>query len=242
MESIAAIDNAYLIKKADEEINETVLQKLNDALTQLLLHKPIQYVTGECWFYKMKLKVNEHVLIPRPETEELVELISSELSVQNQKDEIKLLDIGTGSGCIAIALISAAALTLAKENAANQKTEINFIQLNFLDEEQWNDLPMYDIIISNPPYIPINEKTKLDKNVTEFEPHTALFVPDNNPLLFYKKIAAFAKTHLKTGGKIFMEVHEDYAKETAALFFNNYSEVLIQKDISGKDRMLKVIY
>ena len=165
------------------------------------------------------------------------------------------MDIGTGSGCIAIAVkknipaamitaidVSEGALLVAKENATTQQTDIGFLQVDFLDEAQWNTLPKFDIIISNPPYIPINEKEKLDINVTAFEPHQALFVPDNSPLLFYEKIATFGKTHLSRGGKIFMETHEDYAKETASLFKQHYKEVTIQKDIFDKERMVIAVY
>jgi release factor glutamine methyltransferase len=216
----------------------------------LLQHKPVQYVLGEAWFYNMKLKVNEQVLIPRPETEELVQLVLTHVAA-NQVAAPTILDIGTGSGCIAIALmknipaaivtaidVSGEALLVAKENAIDQDTTIQFFQTDFLNEAQWPVLPTFDIIISNPPYIPINEKEKLDINVTAFEPHHALFVPDNAPLLFYEKIATFGKTHLNPGGKIFMETHEDYAQETADLFSPFYSEVAIKKDIFGKERMV----
>jgi release factor glutamine methyltransferase len=213
----------------------------------LLQHKPIQYVLGETWFYNMKLKINEHVLIPRPETEELVQLLLNESSYGT----VKVLDIGTGSGCIAVAVkknmpdaivtaidVSDDALLVAKENAANQNTEIQFLQVDFLDEKQWTTLPKFDIIISNPPYIPVNEKEQLDINVTAFEPHQALFVPDNSPLLFYKKIAEFASTHLNPSGKIFMETHEDFASQTASLFLQDYKQVTVKKDIFGKERMV----
>ncbi len=253
-ESAASISRSDLLLKATQELSFITIDELNIALQQLLHHKPIQYVLGEAWFYKMKLKVNEHVLIPRPETEELVELIIKNYELKI-KDSLSVLDIGTGSGCIPVALkknlplatitgvdISAEALLVAKENAVSQKTEINFCQLNFLEEQQWNHLSTYDIIVSNPPYIPINEMEQLDKNVTAFEPPAALFVPDENPLLFYEKIAAFAKTHLNSGGKIFVEVHEAYAKEVAALFSATYTSVEIKKDFSGKERMVTACY
>lgn len=253
-ESIAAIKRFDVIKDPDQLLSSTKSEKLKITLAALLQHKPVQYVVGEAWFYNMKLKVNENVLIPRPETEELVQLVLSAAS-SLQTSTPTVLDIGTGSGCIAIAVkknmpaasvtaidISKEALQVAKENAANQHTAIQFLQIDFLEEAQWAKLPTFDIIISNPPYIPINEKEKLDTNVTAFEPHQALFVPNNSPLLFYKKIAAFGRIHLNPNGKIFMETHEDFAKETAALFLQHYIDVAIKKDIFGKERMVIASY
>ncbi len=251
-ESIAGIKRFDIIKKPNQRLVNLKNKEIELALAVLLQHKPIQYVLGEAWFYNMKLKVNEHVLIPRPETEELVQL------VLNEGKHFKMpvvLDIGTGSGCIAIAVkknmsqaivtaidVSRQALLVAKENATTQQCSIEFFKLDFLDESQWAVLPMFDIIISNPPYIPINEKEKMDNNVTLFEPHKALFVPDDSPLLFYKKIADFAGKHLNPNGKIFMETHEDFANQTAALFLQQFKEVTIQKDIFGKERMVMAAY
>jgi release factor glutamine methyltransferase len=253
-ESLAAIKRFDIIKDPNLPLSTTTSEELNNALTALLQHKPVQYVLGEAWFYNMKLKVNEHVLIPRPETEELVQMVLNE-ALNIHATAPNILDIGTGSGCIAIAIkknipaafvtaidVSREALQVAKENAATQHTDIQFLTVDFLDETQWAAVPMFDMIISNPPYIPINEKDKLDINVTAFEPHQALFVPNNSPLLFYKKIADFAATHLKANGKIFMETHEDFANETAELFAQYYSEVRIKKDIFGKQRMVVATY
>ncbi len=247
-ESLAGIKRFDIIKEPNQQLVNIKNKQIEIALGELLQHKPIQYVVGEAWFYNMKLKVNEHVLIPRPETEELVQL------VLNEGKHIKtptVLDIGTGSGCIAIVVkkdmpqaivtaidISSEALMMAKENAVAQQCSIEFLQIDFLDETQWYHLPKFDIIISNPPYIPVNEKEKLDINVTAFEPHQALFVPDNFPLLFYEKIAEFASTHLNPNGKVFMETHEDFANQTAGLFLQQFKEVRIQKDIFGKERMV----
>ena len=256
-ESVAGLQRADIIKNPGHTITTEKATQLNDCLAALLRHQPVQYVLGEAWFYKMKLKVNEQVLVPRPETEELVQLVVESLVQKPRKVEptnaierISALDIGTGSGCIAIAVkksapgvsmtaidVSQGALTVANENAANQQTAITFLQADFLDENSWKNLPVYDIIISNPPYIPINEKDKLDKNVTSFEPHTALFVPDNEPLLFYRKIAAFGLVHLTGKGKIYVEMHEDFAGATAEVF-KKYYRVEIKKDIFGKERML----
>ena len=254
LESLAGMQRFDVVKDPEKLLPDTITEKFKVALEELLQHKPVQYVTGEAWFYNMKLKVDKSVLIPRPETEELVKLVLDAV-----KDAAilapSIIDIGTGSGCIAIAVkknlsaasvtaidVSESALAIAKDNSAVQQTDIQFLKVDFLEESQWVSLPRYDVIVSNPPYIPMDEKEKLDKNVTGFEPHQALFVPDRLPLLFYEKIAAFASAHLNPKGKIFMEVHESFAKETAALFTKNFSEALIKKDIFGKERMVVVTY
>ena len=241
------ITRADIIKSPNKEISNQTIEQLNHHLTELLQHKPVQYVLGEAWFYNIKLKVNKHVLIPRPETEELVKLgvDSWQLAAGN------ILDVGTGSGCIAIALkknlhaatitaidISENALSIAKENAAIQKTAIQFLQVDFLNEKNWQTFGMFDMIASNPPYIPADEKESLDKNVTGYEPHSALFVPDEQPLLFYEKMTAFGKEHLNNNGKILAEIHENFASAVLALFKTNYHHAEIKKDIFGKDRMV----
>ena len=262
-QKIAGLRRGDIIKNPADLIDPETADKLDNCLLALLQHKPVQYVLGEAWFYKMKLKVNDQVLIPRPETEELVQLVTKEWQKREDKKEIaqanvrtenltrlSMIDIGTGSGCIAIAIkknlpestmlaidVSEGTLSVAKENANDHETIIEFKQINFLDESSWDALPVFDVIISNPPYIPINEKEKLDKNVTDFEPHIALFVPNNNPFLFYEKIAAFGKKHLTANGKIYVEIHEDFAKETSQCFEKNYT-VEIRKDIFEKERML----
>ena len=248
-EKMASLKRSDVLKNPEKTIPPAADELIQNTLQQLLLHKPVQYVLGEAWFYRMKIKVNEHVLIPRPETEELVEQL-----IKDRKSKLTdpaILDIGTGSGCIPIAIkknlpaskltaidVSKDALTLAKENAVLHNAHIGFTELDFLDETNWPALGLFDIIISNPPYIPINEKEKLAKNVTEFEPHLALFVPDRSPLIFYQKIAVFGRDHLLPNGKIYLETHEDYAKETAALFHKNYQTVMVKKDMYGKERMI----
>lgn len=254
LESLAGIKRFDVVKDPEKLQPDTITQQLKVALEELLQHKPVQYVTGEAWFHNMKLKVDKSVLIPRPETEELVKLVLD--TVKNEENlALSIIDIGTGSGCIAIAIkknlpaasvaaidVSESALAIAKDNSYEQQTEIQFLKIDFLEESQWASLPKYDVIVSNPPYIPMDEKEKLDKNVASFEPHQALFVPDQSPLLFYEKIAAFASAHLNPKGKIFMEVHENFAKETAALFIQNFSEANIKKDIFGKERMVMATY
>lgn len=253
-ESIADIQRFDVVKEPEKLISDRVIKQLDLALAALLLHKPIQYVTGEAWFYNMKLQVNEHVLIPRPETEELVQLVINSFNPRSGKAPT-VVDIGTGSGCIAIAIkknlpaaivtavdVSKEALYIAAINAATYDAEIKFINLNFLEESAWGNLAKYDVIISNPPYIPINEKEQLDVNVTDYEPHQALFVPNKTPLLFYEKIAAFGTKHLNVNGQVFMETHEDFAHETAELFKQDYKNILIKKDIFGKERMVIATY
>jgi len=248
-ENIANIKRSDLIKDPSKQLSNKITKQLSTAFTQLLDHKPIQYVLGEAWFYHLKFKVNETVLIPRPETEELVEMVIN--SRRSLITDAAVLDIGTGSGCIAIAIkknmpaaivsaidVSKAALKIAEENAGENNTRVEFMQMDFLDESTWDQLPLYHVIISNPPYIPKNEKEKLAKNVRDHEPHLALFVPDKDPLLFYDKIAAFGRSHLNSNGKIYLEVHEDLANEAKAVFQKHYSYAEIKKDMFGRERML----
>ena len=247
-ESIAQINKSTLITHPHQIVEKEILNKLNEALSQLKLHVPVQYITGHAWFYNLQFNVSMAVLVPRPETEELVKIVIDFIKTYHKKT---VLDIGTGSGCIAISVkknlpvismhaieLSEAALGIAKQNGVAHLTGITWQQMNFLDEDQWKLLPMFDVIVSNPPYIPLKEKDKLDKNVTAHEPHLALFVPDNEPLIFYEKIAAFGKEHLARGGSIFMETHESYAKEVAAHFNKNGYETLIKKDFYEKERMV----
>lgn len=237
-----------------ETLSSEQILLLKNYLRQLENHKPVQYVLGEAWFYKRKFFVNKNVLIPRPETEELVEWIIGEIK-QEKKTSCTILDIGTGSGCIPVSIkkempgcqvsaldVSEEALEVARRNAKELEANVAFSGINFLDEKQWETLPDFDIIVSNPPYIPINEKEMLDKNVTDFEPSVALFVEDKNPFIFYIKIARFAKNHLTPGGKVFVEVHEDFAGNVKSVFENNGFAAIIKKDIYGKERMIKAYF
>jgi release factor glutamine methyltransferase len=240
-----------IIVHAELQMEDVILFELENALARLEVNEPIQYVIGETWFYNLLFKVNKNVLIPRPETEELVEIIIAYL--KQFKEEKNIIDIGTGSGCIPISIkkyiplgnvwaidVSDDALHIAKENARKNDVEINFSQVDFLNEVTYNEMPIFDVIISNPPYIPQNECSKLDKNVTMHEPHIALFVPDNDALIFYKKILLFAENNLATNGKIFLEVHEDLANETANVFVEKNYTVEIKKDMQEKNRMLLI--
>lgn len=232
-----------------QHISAETDHKIEQALQELLQHRPVQYVLQHAWFRNMCFYVNEAVLIPRPETEELVMQIEKTVP---KNAAISILDIGSGSGCIPIALkkalpqsqvssidISPQALAVARQNAAALQAEVVFTELDFLNEHTWPTLGNYDIIVSNPPYIPIAEKQILDKNVTDWEPGLALFVPNNDPLLFYKKIAAFGTTHLAANGSIFLECHQQYAQHTAAVYrqLGYHAEVI--KDIFDNERMIK---
>jgi release factor glutamine methyltransferase len=254
-ENKAGLKRSDILKDPELILDVDMIGKLNYTLQRLLQHEPVQYVLGETSFCNLKLKVNKHVLIPRPETEELVEWIVEDIKKESNENHFSVIDVGTGSGCIAIALkkklpaagitaidLSKEALVTAKENAIDNDVKVDFIQLDFLNEAAWEGLPQYDIIVSNPPYIPVNEKEKLDKNVTLFEPHNALFVPDNSPLLFYEKIALFAKLHLKKEGKIYAETHEEFANATAHAFLKQFEKVELKQDFFGKNRMIKVTH
>lgn len=250
IESVAGIKRLERVTNKTKELDHAKIKKLDAALSELLEHKPVQYVLQEAWFYKMKFVVNEYVLIPRPETEELVSWIVEEVKLKGV--QISILDIGTGSGCIPISLkkslpkteiaaidVSEDALLVAIENANRLNAVIGFKQVNFLDRESWRSLNAYDIIVSNPPYIPEKERSKLDKNVVEHEPHVALFVKDNDPFVFYRAIIDFAENHLKNRGKIYVEVHEDYSNEVAEIFRNKNFKAEIRNDIHGRSRMVK---
>ncbi len=219
---------------------------------ELLHHRPVQYVLGEAWFMDMKLAVNEHVLIPRPETEELVEWMVNDIKKSGSK-KVSLIDIGTGSGCIPIAVkkkmpnsavfavdVSGEALQVAKLNRIQQKVPVDFLQLDFLNEKEWDRLGKYDIIVSNPPYIKESEKTEIKDNVLKYEPYLALFVPDEDALLFYKAIAKFSRKHLEAGGSVYVEINEALGEEVAEVFEQNgFSNIILKKDLQGKDRMVR---
>jgi len=215
---------------------------------RLLQREPVQYILGQADFYGLKFKVNSDVLIPRPETEELVYWIIEE----NTEISPTILDIGTGSGCIPISLkrkissakvtamdISKEALIIAQENADLNEVVISFTHQDILDKSIWSNSPQYDIMVSNPPYIPTKEADLMPIWVKEFEPTLALFVTNEDPLIFYRTIADFALTHLHPEGALYFETNEFNAKEVAALLSaKGFKNVVIQEDMSGKERMV----
>lgn len=220
---------------------------------RLLRGEPVQYVLGEADFYGLKFKVGPGVLIPRPETEELVYAAVQWLqSRKNEPGKARVLDIGTGSGCIAVTLktkcpwisctaidLSAGALDFATKNAERHHAEIQFIQLNFLDERNWDALPEFDLILSNPPYIPESERSDLALRVREYEPDLALFVPDSEPLRFYRALSAFAAKKLAPNGALAAECHAGFAKEAEQLWkASGWPKVRLEHDLSGRPRML----
>lgn len=227
------------------------LRIIADAFIDKLKNKlPIQYILGETEFYGLKFNVNENVLIPRPETEELVEWIISDHK-NSLTLKTKILDIGTGSGAIAVTLkhilknaeidafdISADAIKLANKNAELNNTSVLFSQVDILNAPQFDK--KWDLIISNPPYIPENEKETMDENVLDHEPHIALFVPKDDDLLFYRKIALFAGRQMNEGGKIYFEIHHKAGNRIVELLSTlNFKNIVLRKDISGNDRMIR---
>lgn len=232
-----------------KEISETDLKKYRESLKDLKKEVPIQYILGKTFFYGLNFEVNSNVLIPRPETEELVDWIVGSA----KKKPLKILDIGTGSGCIAIALaknlsqsevyaidISKSALNTAQENADLNGVKVNFLEADIL--QALNIEEHFDIIVSNPPYVLVSEKSLMKKNVLEYEPHKALFVENNDPLLFYERITKFAARNLKDGGLLFFEINETKAKETRQLLMNHgFTDIELKADFLGKDRMIKAV-
>lgn len=223
-----------------------------DVLNRLKKHEPLQYILGKTEFYGMKFIVNKYVLIPRPETEELVDII---LKNEHFSFQDNVLDIGTGSGCIAVSLakntmanifaldVSEKALIVAEQNAELNRVEIDFIQKNILETEEISDINLkFNLIISNPPYVRESEKMQMKPNVLDYEPNLALFVKDDNALLFYDAIATFAEKHLIENGRIYLEINEFLAQNTVK-FFEKHNFQLVQsiKDLSGKDRFIRVV-
>ena len=236
----------------DFEVSETDLETWNTIISELKTEKPIQYITGEAWFYGYRFEVNENTLIPRPETEELIEWIveeSKNLKIQ-QPNNLNILDIGTGSGCIPISLkkelpnaevftidVSEKALEMARKNAVDNEVEVNFMLKNILETDSL--VEKYDVIVSNPPYVRNLEKQEIKKNVLAYEPHLALFVEDSDALLFYRKIAQLALTSLTPNGKLFFEINQYLGKETVELLENlGFKNIELRKDFVGNDRMI----
>jgi release factor glutamine methyltransferase len=228
------------------------LKRLEKYSKELLTGKPVQYVLGQAWFAGMCLAVNEHTLIPRPETEELVNLCASWAATNKIQDApLQILEVGTGSGCIAIALqqkmpaaiitaidISAEAIEVATINAAKYNAPIQFKTFDFLNEANWPELGSFDIIISNPPYIADIEKESMAGHVLDFEPHRALFVRDNDPLIFYSALANFGNKYLNKNGALFVEINQALGLQTKDVFVQANYNTLLKKDLFDNDRMI----
>ena len=250
MEKVTGWDKINRILNKQLPLSEPMKQQWHEFSAALMKGVPVQYVLGETWFRGLKFVVSEAVLIPRPETEELVEWVVKDAAVE-KKNHLHVLDIGTGSGCIAISIknelptaevtgcdISEDALSIAKENAELNDTPIRLMKANILNDSDQSTFNGIDIIVSNPPYIPVSESGLIPKHVKDFEPAIALFVMDD-PLVFYKAIADFGMKGLNPGGKVYVEVHELYGKDVMELFVTKgYQECVIRKDMQGKERMV----
>lgn len=251
-----ALEHYSGITKTDYVVNPTLdvdNQKLHcyvECVERLKSHQPIQYILGHAWFYNLKFSVDTNVLIPRPETEELVHLI-----LEENKGTIRIADICTGSGCIAISLkhnkpesdvwatdLSDGALTVAKQNAKDNNNPVTILKHDALSGDYSALEGMWDVWVSNPPYIPVGEKHTMSPNVLEYEPHQALFVPDSDALLFYRAIAKAALDKLNPGGRLYFECHTDYAQQVvnllAELGYNNCKLIL---DLAGRNRMVSAV-
>ena len=227
-----------------------VLAQINEIVAEIHTGKPIQYVLGYTYFCDLKIKVNKNVLIPRPETEALVEQIKAGVPRPVQK----IIDLGTGSGCIALALkqhfqeselwavdYSKGALSVAKENGEFNKLQINWREMDLLSDTPFERSLRFNLVVSNPPYVRNKERELMDRNVTDFEPGLALFVEDHDPLIFYRAIASFCNRHLAENGEIWVEINEQLGKETAHLFENSgFTRVSILRDIHEKERYVQV--
>jgi release factor glutamine methyltransferase len=250
------LEDKHKLRQIDLALNHELTFSESDfvlwdsLLAQLKKEVPIQYLLGKTNFYGLDFEVNENVLIPRPETEELVEWIITENSKVEKSKKIKILDIGTGSGCIAISLaknlpnaevyaidVSKKAIETAKRNAVNNGVDITFVMLNILEEETLKC--NFDIIVSNPPYVRNLEKQEIKKNVLDYEPHLALFVEDNDALVFYKKIASLAQNNLKENGQLYFEINQYLGEETKELLETlDFKNIELRKDIYDNDRMI----
>lgn len=240
-----------IILKEQEVLDTTEIAFINEALGRLMKREPIQYVLGQTEFMGLPFKVDPRVLIPRRETEELVEWILSEVKDQM----VDVLDIGTGSGCIPIAIkkniskakvvacdVSLDALNVSRENAVLNKVDVDFIEEDVFNPKIINQL-YFDIVVSNPPYVTNKEKAMMAANVLDNEPHLALFVSDNEPLVFYRAIARLSKKILKPGGKLYFEINQAYGKEVVEMLNNEcFVNIILRKDLSGRERMVRAIW
>ena len=248
IEEVTGWNRVQQVVEINTPLTEAQINNFNSYSTALLNDKPIQYILGKAWFMGRSFMVNGHVLIPRPETEELIEWVVDYAHIIAKP--LQLLDIGTGSGCIAISLkkalpncslsamdISAEALTVAKNNAASLETSIEFIEQDIIHQ---TTLPqVFDVMVSNPPYIPIREKINMEAQVKNYEPLIALFVPNEDPLVFYRAIAQVAKKYLAPRGQLFFEIHYDQGKAILPLLDEMNFHAEIRRDSFGKNRMIR---
>ncbi|AKQ47784.1 hypothetical protein TH63_16895 [Rufibacter radiotolerans] len=244
-----------LLQRRQEPVPTGLGDQVQQCLERLLQHEPLQYVLGEASFYGRDFKVTPAVLIPRPETEELVQRIIKTYQHQHQH-QVRLLDIGTGSGCIPITLaaelptaqvwgldVSEEALAVARSNAEAINQQVTWLHQDILQEVPALEANSLDAVISNPPYVLEEEKNLMRENVLAFEPHLALFVPNEDPLLFYRRIAQVAQTLLKPGGRLFFEINERYAGQTESLLQElGYQGIRLYQDLRGKDRMAEALW
>ena len=266
MDAISGHERSRRLLLKGEALTAEQQKQFGEYLEKLKAQEPVQYVLNRCWFSDMELYVDPAVLIPRPETEELVDWIIKDVKAagldvfskrnfeSDKTKALKILDVGTGSGCIALALkkamplaevwacdVSEEALTVARRNGAALDIRVDFQGVDFLNTAAQKGLPTVDIIASNPPYVPLRDKENMNANVLNHEPHLALFVPDEDPLVFYNAIADFGHHRLHENGRIYLEIHEDLGDAVTALFKNSgYKSVELKKDLQGKDRMVRV--
>ena len=246
-EAVSGLKKSQFTFQQEADVTGEDAIEYNRILQRLAYSEPLQYILAEAYFYDLKFFVNQNVLIPRPETEELVELALNTNTLK--KENCNILDIGTGSGCIAVTLkhhlknanvsaldVNPAALEVAIQNAHVNQTKINFIEA---DIRNYHTEQRFDMIVSNPPYITARERSTMDKNVTDFEPHLALFVADDNPLEFYIAIADFAINTLNNNGSLLLEINANYGKETAEMLESkDFKDIQILKDMQGKERFV----
>jgi len=248
---VKGYSRTQVLLASDENLTAEELDEINQIVFRLKKNEPIQYILGETEFYGLPFYTVSGVLIPRPETEELVQWIIQE----NQHTEPTILDIGTGSGCIAVSLrknipkstvlacdISPVCIKTTRLNAELNHTEVSVFEYDILNNSPETDFPELDIIVSNPPYVRETEKKLMDKNVLDYEPELALFVSDTEPLVFYTRIADFAQIHLKNGGRIYFEINEAFGNECLEMLQERcFSEIILKRDIHDKNRMIRAV-
>ena len=247
-EDIFNYDQVDVALRQESELPDFAQERVTEIIARLRRHEPLQYIVGSARFHGHRFKVTPAVLIPRPETEQLIDMIIDE----NSASDLRVLDMGTGSGCIAISLaralkfaqvdaldVSRDALAVARENAAALKVKVRFFESDMLSPQP---PARYDIIVSNPPYVCWSERESMERNVLDYEPGQALFVPDNDPLLFYKAIAAYAAASLERGGRLYLEINQRFGNEIKRLLEGNgFNEVRIIEDSYGKTRFAAAV-